>query len=539
MEDPTSDLVTFATLRDALAIAKAKRSRIQNFLPLRELAMRKIVSYDVRIESSPLMLHLPSCLKLEILDRMHAKGVEMEKKLTMPAVKDLIFGMLYSLLDASTKKFDFVVFSTHHKSDKQRDLDMWKLLVRKCPNLEQISDSRKHAEPGSWQPDGVEKGVGKFKLQDVKYFLLQLPNLQHMILEQYGCDEEDMAWVAQHFPNLITLGVSLSIVSPFLFDNLFHLQRLEVLKIHFGYRNLSEEDQTMQELYWRNFGLEYVKRFPRLRIYNFHPDYFVYAQSGDALFTEDPGQPHPLERITTNHFFDFRHTPNLTNVKFTDGIIGNPAFCVFLTNLRVLDVSDDRGNLIYHILTLCGKQLEELELNICEGEDTMDVCDIFLLCPRLHKLGYYLHDPFHESKPFNDQLDASHFRSLKEFSLNWRLSYTYASRLMALVLTAPLLERFTMKESFTMTPEVCTRLHRPLIEGKILQKLREFQFGSHLEHPADLLQFLLLLPVHAPRLQRMEYFGAHPSFLQMIRKSPMEALNAVENFVYTIARSWC
>ncbi|XP_059468406.1 uncharacterized protein LOC132192453 [Neocloeon triangulifer] len=364
-----------------------------------------------------------------------------------------------------------------------------------------------------------------------------------MLLEQYECDEDDMAWIAQHFPNLISLGVSLNIVSPLLFANLLHLQKIEVLKIHWGmfgetYQRLSHEERTKQQDYRRNFVLEYVERFPRLRFFDVEPDFYM-ADADGVLFTQDPGQPLPLERITTNHFFNFRRTPYLTHVNFypSNEIIGNPAPCVFLTNLKVLEVRDVKGSLIFQILTLCGKQLEELKVKIFEEQDQLDVCDIFMLCPRLHKLHYFFLVHTEETKPFNNQLDASHFLNLKEFSLIWRLSYAYSSRLIALVLTAPLLERFTMKESFTMTYEVFTQLHRPLIDGKILQKLRKFQFGSHLEQPAELLKFLLLLPVHAPRLENMDYFGAHPSFLKLIEESPLQALNAVENFVYTHAKS--
>ncbi|XP_059472126.1 uncharacterized protein LOC132194698 [Neocloeon triangulifer] len=545
MEEP-SDNATIKTFRNVLlAIAKRKRSRVENLLPLRDLAMGKIVSYDVGIESSTLLPHLSPCLKMEILERMQAKAIEREKKLTMPVVKDLIFRMLTSLLDASTKKFDFVVFSTYHKLDKQRDLDTWDLLARKCPNLEQISDSRKHSWPNQWQPDRVVKGVGKFKLQDVKNFLLQLPKLQHMLLEQYECDEVDMAWIAEHFPNLITLGVSFVIVTPFLLANLCNLQRLEVVLVSwdmFGEvnRKLSEADRAMQRYYCEHFGLESVKKFPRLRVFSIHPDLFmsVYPLNDDDLFTQDPGQPLPLERITTGRFLNFGHLPNLTHVKFVGRLTGNPAPCTLLTNLRVLEIEDDSGSLIYQILSLCGKQLEELKLiiEVYRVEDPIDVCDIFLLCPRLHKLDYIFGTHITELKPFNNQLDASHFQNLKEFYLHWRLGYAYASRLMALVLTAPLLERFTMSKSFTMTPEVCTQLHRPLIEGEILQQLKKFKFGSHREQPAELLTFLLLLPVHAPRLEKMECFGAHRSFLKQIQESPMQALNAIDHFEYTDTR---
>ncbi|XP_059472062.1 uncharacterized protein LOC132194660 [Neocloeon triangulifer] len=542
-----SDLVTSLTLFDALAIANRKRSRVQNFLPLKELAMRKIVSYDIGIESSTLLPHLPWCLKLEILERMQAKGIEREKKLTMPVVKDLIFGMLNSLMDASTKKFDFVVFSTYHKSDKQRDLEMWDLLARKCPNLEQISDSRKHAAPVSWQPPGqVVKGVGEFKLRDVKNSLLQLSKLKHVMLEQYECDEEDMAWIARNFPDLITLGVTFVVVTPFLLANLFDLQRLEVVLVHwdmYGEVNwkLSGEDRAMQKDYCEDFGLACVKKFPRLRFFSIYPDFLMYALNNDDIFTHHPGQPLPLERITTERFLNFGYLPNLTHVRFEGQLSGDLETCALLSNLRVLEMEDDSGSLIFQILSLCGKQLEELivTMEVFMEEDPIDVCDIFLLCPRLHKLYYYFRIHNEETKPFNSHLDARYFQNLKKFSLSWRLSNAYASRLMALVLTAPLLERFTMKKSFTMTPEVCTQLHRPLIEGEILQQLEKFKFGSHLEQPAELLQFLLLLPVHAPRLEKMECFGAHPSFLRKIQESPMQRLNAIGHFEYTDARIWC
>ncbi|XP_059477914.1 uncharacterized protein LOC132198126 [Neocloeon triangulifer] len=445
----------------------------------------------------------------------------------MPLVKDLIFGMLNSLLDAATKKFDFIVFSTYHKLDKQRDLDMWKLLVWKCPNLKQISDTRKHRRLTPSQPKGLVKGIGKFKLQDVKDFLLQLPNLQHMSLEQYECDKEDMAWIAKHFPNLITLGVSLKNVTSCLLPNLFCLQKLEVLIVH--------RDRYVGEMPNRNLEVACLKNFPRLRFCSFYPEDTLYITdvTDDDLPNRDPGQPLPLERLTTCHFIKFQRTPYLTHLEFSEEPEGDPAPCIFLTNLRVLKVHNHRGSLVCHILTLCGKQLEELILKCEYGDDPLDLCDIFMLCPRLHKLDIYTLNV--ESKPFNNQLNASHFQSLKEFSLDWGLSYNYASQLMALVLAAPLLECFIMRKSFTMTTEVCTQLHRPLIEGKILQQLKKFKFGSNHEQPAqpaELLQFLLLLPVHAPRLEKMKCLGAHHSFWSQIQASPMELLNAIERFVY-------
>ncbi|XP_059472218.1 uncharacterized protein LOC132194753 [Neocloeon triangulifer] len=521
--EESCDFVTTETFPRALAVAKIKRSRIENLVSLRELAMQKIISYDVRIQSSPLLPHLPCNLKLEILDRMEAKGIEREKQLTMPAVKDLIFKMVNSLLDAKTKKFDFVIFSTYHKSDHQRDLDTWKLLVKKCPNLEKISDSRKHPAPLSYETNQVVKGVGKFKLQVVNTFLLQLPNLQHMLLEQYQCDEKDMAWIVQRFPNLITLGVSFNMVSPPLFASLFCLQRLEDLKIHWEARlcrKLSQEDRERQWNFLKNFGLECVKNLPQLRVCSIYPDYMSRILShGQDLPDEDPRLPPlQLEHVSTNHFFDFRRTPYLRHVKFVGNILGDvsPAPCAFLTNLRVLEM------------------LVELILKI--EEEQVDVCDIFMLCPRLSKLKYDFGIYINETKPFNDQLDASHFQNLKEFSLDWRLSFAYASQLMALVLTAPLLECLIMWNSFTMTPEVCNRLHRPLIKGKILQQLKKFKFGSHLEQPAELLQFLLLLPVHAPRLEKMVCYGANASFKKQIQESPLQDLNAIDHFEYTESR---
>ncbi|XP_059476232.1 uncharacterized protein LOC132197154 [Neocloeon triangulifer] len=557
---PPAEVVDDVEFEDTslLQVARAKRSKVQNLRPLQELVFEKIVKTFVNSGVLLPFQDLPLSLRLEILDRMKAEGISRRKQIITPLVKDTIFEMVHSLLDDSIKTFDFALFSTYDEPDKKRDLQVWQLLVEKCPNLEKIVDSRNFPAKTQYGNDpqrrSVKKGENKFQLQDVLPFLLQLPKLQHILLGPYACKEVDMAQISLYFPNLISIFITFNeIVSQYLLDELLALQKLEVVKVNWKFHrdDLSEEEQRNEMDKFFLFRTECLMRFLHLRHSTLYVDGYPSAYVDYNSYPyKDLRMTLSLERLEIRTKFDFSITPFVTHLRLSGDStpVPPPASFALLTNLRVLSIHGASGSLIAQILTFCGKQLEELELmddqwdeDDVAVDDVLDICDTLLSCPNLTNFSF-MSQRRDDHKQFNTQMNASHIQKMQKFCLDdIRLSHDYASKLMALVLTAPNLEYLRVAPSFSLTPEECEHLHQPLIDGDILQQLKTFKFGSHLEQPAELLEFIMLLPVHSPQLEKLKCFGDLPMLLlfreQILKSRLQRAFDKCGDFRFPSAGS--
>ncbi|XP_059473892.1 uncharacterized protein LOC132195725 isoform X2 [Neocloeon triangulifer] len=512
-----------------LETARKKRSKVQNLRPLRELALQKIITFNRETCAETLVpfQHFPSTLRLEIIKRLQTQNSKVEG-ITPDFMIQWTVDLVGRLLDASVKEFDFATFSDG--KDQERDLRVWRMLVERCPNLEYVADTRRRRRVRGRSTDE--------NLRDVLPFVLQLPKLRHILLSDYICKPNDLTQIIQRFPSLVSLGFFCNDV-PTLQSNLFTLQSLEVLKIKWDCPIPSStiiwQEHEAKRCHCTQLGLECLKRLPRLRSSTF----CIYGWPGKEPCTyQCPRQPLPLEQLDIAGSFDLQLVPSLKQLVWYGvesprpmSAVSAPAFA-YLTSLRVLITHYVQGNLIAEVLPFCGGRLEEIKLTVSD-DSSLDICDVFLHCPLLHKFHIYYEIFVQEPKPFSHNLQASHFQNLQEFFLDWRVSHAYASKLLALVLTAPHLQRFVMKQSFTLNAEDCDRFSHLVVQERILQKLETFVFGSHREQPAELLDFLRMLPIYAPWLETMECLGAHRSFLvQMRRLLVEETLNAIDGFCF-------
>ncbi|XP_059483486.1 uncharacterized protein LOC132201374 [Neocloeon triangulifer] len=512
-------------LEQLLEIATAKRSKVANLRPLKEQALEKVASFEYAQTSLAPFQYLSPPLQKEILSHVAAQQRCSEDWLT-PAKAEWLFEMVSRLLNANTKEFDFGIFGgpngLFHWSDHERNQKVWNMLVEKCPNLERILDKRHHDNSDAWTISSPVKTDPKkgFYLRNVMPFLQKFTKLKHIVLENYICDSEDLAQLAHHFPKLQTLSVAFKLVYFNTLRNLFLLQNLERLDINwneYDFRNIKDKLlYNEQTHYLDHLNTECMEQLPCLQ----------YCSGGRKHHNHRPYRGHrklALREIDVMGGFDFQLVPFLEKLHL-NGPLNMQMFKIrALSNLTSLSLSDIKKSDVSYLLTQCGAKLHELKIDIWDSEEGINPYEVMVECPQLRKLDFdtFLCDGEAEND-FIYQVNANHFKYMKDFSFSCNDDY-FPPDLITLVLATPALEKFSFKENWNLSYDHhLVHLTEQLVEGRILQNLKSFEFMYLNHEPSaciELVKFLCLLAAHAPRLELIRCIIGRTEFEKEAKKS--------------------
>ncbi|XP_059488656.1 uncharacterized protein LOC132204274 [Neocloeon triangulifer] len=465
-------------LEKIVQMARAKRSAARRLRPLRQLAMEKLVT-----ASEKCAFQKPSCLtpfaiplslqkEIQKYAEEHFDLGEIDGVVQTLGMANWMFDLAGKvLLNEFTKEFNFVIFRTFHNLDQQ----VWEMLIDRCPNLEKISDTR------------CLSGL----MESVLPYLKRFPKLEHICYSSYLCTSDDLIQISKHFPNLRTLSVTFEGVNIDLMTNLFALQRLERLEIQLPFSQTDNEDN-----YWYNhFKAECLSHLPNLQ----------YLFGGNEYHNNHqiPGNRKlSLREMKVFSDFDYELVPYLEELA-----INNPSpvapqqlFSVIskLTSLSL----DGFGSLQFHeVLSQCGDRLEDLHVVRFDNR-TVDPYKIIVKCPKLRRLHIGGIVSF-ENSPYRSQ-SVDHFQNMEEFTyVNFSgFHISSESELMQLVLKSKNIVSIHM---FCNSLSSLSHLIQCLVEGPLLQKLKTIilSFGLMTDTPSNVLKFLCLLALHAPRLEYM------------------------------------
>ncbi|XP_059472681.1 uncharacterized protein LOC132195013 [Neocloeon triangulifer] len=481
-----------------LEIARAKRSKVKNLRPLKELALEKLVSSnecDQRSIAPFRYLQVSPLLQREILSHMVTHASDCRRRMRncgrnrAPVVKfNWLFELASHLLSVHTKEFDFSIFDypflVTTSDDKQR---VWMMLVDKCPNLESILDQSRGLAPA---PNP--------KLCSVMSYLQNFPKLKHILLAHYFCTSEDLAQLAQHLPQLQTLSVAFKYFFSDTLQNLLLLQNLERVDITLRHRYSHEfENELLKNEHEQNinsFKADCMEHLPRLQ----------YCSGGEEHHNYRPYEGNrklSMKEIDVLGGFDFELVPFLEKLKLTGPDLNIPCHSFrLLSNLTVLDLLGFETSNTSDVLTHCGDKLHELFVRNW-SENGMDPYEVFFKCPQLRTLKISECSVFRGESTFQSQMVAKHVKHLKHFEY---MTPFFPPDFLAFVLAAPDLEIFSSYKDWNLSSMVLARLSVELVEGCILQNLKLINFENYNGRPnacVEFVKFLKLLPFYAPALQ--------------------------------------
>ncbi|XP_059481441.1 uncharacterized protein LOC132200194 isoform X2 [Neocloeon triangulifer] len=514
-----------------IKIAKVKRSIVQNLRPLKELCLEKIRNCASVKTSAVPYKQLSPALRLDILKYLESQG-ECDK-LLCSEMQLWIFELLNRVLDESVREFDFILFSQRRTSDTCRDVQVWKMLTEKCPKLERIADSRKLEKLDVRNAGFIVLGQEANDLRNVSLnpvlpFLLQFPKLEHIELGWYLFHEKSMAIVSETYPNLRTLCCAIRTHTYDLLKSLFSMQKLEILKINWDqYTCLLSLVRVSHknEMQWdqQRFMKECLKHLPLLRICCSDNTDDTMCHGTIRIDTGDG--PFNLETADLECFFDYTRTPFLKNLKLmTPTYFRNHNNVDSLHHLKVLHLHDVRSHFtVPQVLAECGSRLEEL--TICTSAGPVDPFEVFSLCPRLKKLVFKQLN-LTETDQSSALLNESHFSSMETFKCSITTG-SFPTQCIDLILLAPNLEHFSLclydiSSNFHAS---FPRLLDALVNGRALQKLRTFKFGSCHRSSPELLNFLCLLPIHAPKLKLLKCVPASEELKNQLLDSMLSQIS--------------
>ncbi|XP_059468885.1 uncharacterized protein LOC132192768 isoform X2 [Neocloeon triangulifer] len=514
---------------------KAKR-RVK---PLKELVLKKIADSDECAQTSLKPFHyLSPMMKKEILSHMASQQGSIDEYQTQ-AMANWMFELASHLLDVHTKEFDFSIFGTRCAWEYiERDQKVWQMLADKCPNLESILDKRRTA---IWLIDNNPDNdieCNKLYMRNMLPYLRKFPKLEHISLIKYICDSEDLAQLAYHWPNLLTLSVAFEFVDSDTLRNLFHFQKLEHLEIEWSKFDIwsikNELLYNEQFLYLERFKSECMEHLPNLQ----------YLSGGAEFHNELPYQGKrklALREIDVSVGFNLELVPFLEKLKVTGPGFEIPSHTFGnLTNLTVLILYEMKDSHISDVLTHCGARLHELVLNESVYEAGLDLYELVFKCQQLRTLKISSCDLSVKESNFKSQVNGKHFKIIRHFLFrNYKEDHEceFPSDLILLLFGAPELEELAILHAFTLCSTDLSYLTEQLLQGRILKNLKLFEFDCNIENSIycdDLLKFLCLLPAHAPKLQKMQGESSSEEFHESFKKSILYNDLIIDGFKFFI-----
>ncbi|XP_059481036.1 uncharacterized protein LOC132199939 [Neocloeon triangulifer] len=506
-------------LDQLLENARVKRSKLKNLRPLKNLALEKLAREQCAQTSLEPFQYLSPPLQKEILSYMASQ--QSTENWLSPAKADWMLELVIRLLNANIREFDFGIFGCRlHWTDTERDQKVWFMLVEKCPNLERISDKRYHqTDSMTYLSPKKEDPKKKFFLRNVMPYLLKFQKLKHIVLKNYICDSEDLAQLAHHFPKLQTLCVTIKLVYFDTLKNLFLLQNLEQLDINWCtydfYFNDDKLETDEQTHYSKHFKAECMEQLPCLQYcsggaehHNFRP------YRGKSKLS--------LKEIYVKGDFDLQLVPSLEKLHLKGPLKMQLDGIGALFNLTDLHLSDVKDSHVSDLLTHCGDKLHKLILSQGDSEVGTNPYELLVKCPNLRTLDVFsdLYDG--EDNFFKFQVNANNFKYMKHFSFTC-IEEDFPRDLTALVLAAPDLKKFSLSDKLNFSDNYhLAHLTEMLVKGRILQNLKSFEFICISDEPStclELVKFLCLLPVHAPRLKLIQCDVASFEFSREAKKS--------------------
>ncbi|XP_059481008.1 uncharacterized protein LOC132199920 isoform X2 [Neocloeon triangulifer] len=498
-------------LNKLLEIAREKRFNVGNFVrPLKELCVNKIADSDDCAKTNLLPYqYLPLVLKKEILKRMAAQQGSCQVRLT-PAMTEWIYKLASCLMNDKTKEFDFSIFGQYDWLDHELDQKVWQMLAERCPNLETISDK--------WQKQ--KRGGDSFYMSNVMPHLEKFQHLKHILLKRFVSNSDDLEQIAQHFPNLVSLSTTFEFVDTQLMKNLFLLQNLKQLDINWNIWN--NQDRSVldeQTNYWRQFKVECMEHLPCLQ--------YCYMSVGACYINgirpyRGNSQQLSLREMAVVSDIDFELFPSLETLTVLGPLKSKSHEFGVLSNLTVLELIEVDTSDVPVVLTHCGNKLHELTI-IAFGPQYLDPYKVIVKCPNLRKFDVSADFFDNQSTFFKSQVNTNHMRYMKHFKI-WTYAYedmNFPSDFLTLALAAPDLETFK-SYSLNISLTKLTLLTEQLVAGCILQNLKKFKFECSEHEPStcfELLKFICLLPVHAPRLQLIQSKCFSNEFEEQFKKS--------------------
>ncbi|XP_059478921.1 uncharacterized protein LOC132198739 isoform X2 [Neocloeon triangulifer] len=460
-------------LEQLLGIARAKRSKVNNLRPLKELALRKLASVDCAKTSTAPYQYLSTPLRKEILSYM-AAGTFQRKSHIIQAENDWHFELASRLLNDQITEFEFRILGDPfiYSSDNERDKKMWQVLIENCPKLERIVDKRSGSHHDNSMPKKKDYHKKFLFVRNVMHHLKKFRKLKHIDLEHYVCDSKDLAQLARHFPQLQTLSVAFKLVHRETLNNLFLLQNLEKLDIHWNtYIPKREKNQLVlnEQSHHRNhFKAECIGHLPRLQ----------YCSGGEKFHNFLPYQGKTqlcLKHIKVLGGFNCKLIPLLEELHLEGPLRMKPNAIGALSNLTRLFLIEVKDSDISDLLTHCGGKLHELEIYF-DLEGATNPYEIFVKCPQLRSLDVNSNLLKGENDFFKSQVDANYFKRMRKFSYDCSKDH-FPPDLTLLILTVPDLESFYMgDENWNISKDDLAHLTAQLVQGHILQSLKSFKF---------------------------------------------------------------
>ncbi|XP_059488281.1 uncharacterized protein LOC132204057 [Neocloeon triangulifer] len=390
-----------ASVQELVGAAKVLQTRLQNLVPLKELAMRTVVSSLPKLDPDSIN-NLPSSIKAAFLELITksiprdavryvspdcpelgldfaSDGTCVLKKIVNGCTfeeKDLLMpdlSIMKQLISSDLQDFDFNAIERDTTVFSEESEEIWKCLASSAPNLTSVKDLWKECQlprPGHL----------------IVEYLAKFPNLRDLELATFRFSDEDIRVLSTSCPNLRSITLTRN---PDLTEQGLHLlQNLPLLKkiifggdsnmlLTLGEPNLLENAACHQKAFELLPNLKSILVWDDTRGGDPDSPYLP-----DLFFPKNPPQPFMLQEASDIHVLHAQnitnHFPELTKVYYREHLPLER-----LPRLRTLDGLQFPED--YPVLQLFGSKLVEIIVDVSSG-GLVDLGHILVSCPNLEKL---------------------------------------------------------------------------------------------------------------------------------------------------------
>ncbi|XP_059491133.1 uncharacterized protein LOC132205830 isoform X2 [Neocloeon triangulifer] len=349
--------------KEVVRAAYNLETRRHNLVPLRELAMRTVVTFMLeRFKPAPTLIdRLPKRLKSEVLE-------EVTNVVSDSHREDLLLDLstVKQLITSDLQKFNFI---TVFKKDWD---EIWKHLTSSAPNLKSISDShqkrwhfgRDHHEPKPAEP--------------ILQYLIKFVKLIELKLTTFQFSDEDIRKLSKSCTNLKSINLNMS--SELTSEGLYYLSSLPLLeKVEFGphysFELFPERSANPQKAF---------EMLPNLKIIT---DLSMKGEYTRLYIPRNPQRPFNLQKLGYVDGYLEKIPSHLRELK--EMRCSNDLALEVYDQLPLLQALDSPTfPKDFATLQLIGSRLVEITSHD-SFQGTIDVRQVLRLCPNLEKLHLY------------------------------------------------------------------------------------------------------------------------------------------------------